>query len=249
MYHPISREGMIEVDRIMVEELGIPVELMMEHASLNLAKVCVENAEKYKLINYMVVAGSGNNGGGGIVCARKLHGWGKRVKLWLPKGEPTRDVPIGQLTRAKACGVEVVVEMPALENTLVIDAFIGYNLHGELGADARMVIDAMKVGKVVSLDVPSGVDSNNGRNEGGLQPVAIVTLAWPKEGLFKLDDRSLGELHLVDIGVPGWVYQRNDVLEEKKQPTVNGLELVGNVFAGVSVRKIKLDHASKQWKF
>lgn len=249
MYHPVSREGMIEVDRIMVEELGIPVELMMEHAGLNLAKVCVENAEKFNLINYVVVAGSGNNGGGGIVCARKLIGWSKKVIIWLPKGKPTREVSKRQLARAVNSGVEIVYEKPAMGKSMVIDAFIGYNFRGDLSDDARMVIAAMKIAKVVSLDIPSGVDSNTGRNEGGLSPLATVSLAWPKEGLFKLDEGSLGELHLVDIGVPGWVYQRNDVLEQKKQPTVNGLELVGNVFAGVSVRKIKLDHASKQWKF
>jgi NAD(P)H-hydrate repair Nnr-like enzyme with NAD(P)H-hydrate epimerase domain len=35
----ISREQMVEVDWIMIEELGLPVELMMEHAGVNLARL------------------------------------------------------------------------------------------------------------------------------------------------------------------------------------------------------------------
>ncbi|MHA1526114.1 MAG: NAD(P)H-hydrate epimerase, partial [Promethearchaeota archaeon] len=60
----ITREQMKEVDRIMVEEYHIPVELMMEHAGLNLARLAVKYS-KESGNKYIVVAGSGNNGGGG----------------------------------------------------------------------------------------------------------------------------------------------------------------------------------------
>ncbi|MGD9397342.1 MAG: hypothetical protein PVJ05_12995 [Candidatus Thorarchaeota archaeon] len=37
----ITASQMVEVDRIMMEEFQIPVDLMMEHAGHNLAKLCV----------------------------------------------------------------------------------------------------------------------------------------------------------------------------------------------------------------
>lgn len=247
MYHPISRGGMIEVDRIMVDELGIEVELMMEHAGVNLAMVCVVKAKKFNLNNYVVVAGNGNNGGGGIVCARKLHGWGKKVILWLPRGEPTRDVPKRQLDIAQTSGVDVVYNTPYLDDSLVVDALIGYNFRGRLNEETIAIIDTMRLASVVSLDLPSGVDGNTGRNDGGLIPTTIVTLAWPKDGLLNFVEQNLSELYLVDIGVPNWIYQREGVLEKSKQPDNEALRILGDFFAKSSVNRIKLDYTNRLW--
>ena len=71
MYGPITREGMVEVDRIMENDLKIGVELMMEHAGLNLAKITLSYFSKESFDWIVVVAGSGNNGGGGMVAARR----------------------------------------------------------------------------------------------------------------------------------------------------------------------------------
>ena len=61
----LTSSQMVEVDRIMMVELEVPVDLMMEHAGNNLARLCVTLSPTRDGI-FRVIAGSGNNGGGGL---------------------------------------------------------------------------------------------------------------------------------------------------------------------------------------
>jgi len=76
----ISVDQMREVDRLMVDEFGVTLLQMMENAGRSLAVL----ARDRFLGNYAggkrvtVLAGSGGNGGGGMVCARRLANWGGR---------------------------------------------------------------------------------------------------------------------------------------------------------------------------
>ena len=110
----VSRNGMIEVDRIMVEDLHVNIQLMMELAGVNLARLGFRYQSILKSHSIIVIAGSGHNGGGGIVASRRLKNWGKDVILYLPKGEPKRSIPREQLQRAHASGVTVTFDKPAI---------------------------------------------------------------------------------------------------------------------------------------
>ena len=63
----LASSQMVEVDRIMMVELEVPVDLMMEHAGNNLARLCVTLSPTRDGV-FRVIAGSGNNGGGGTGC-------------------------------------------------------------------------------------------------------------------------------------------------------------------------------------
>ena len=61
-------------------------------------------------------------------------------------------------------------------------------------------------GPVISLDVPSGLDSTTGASPGESVEAAItVTVALPKTGLVA---PTAGELWLADLGIPKDVYTR-----------------------------------------
>ena len=108
----ITKEQMAEVDRIMVEDFKIPVELMMELAGLNLAILAL-NLSKSKYSNYIIIAGTGNNAGGGIVAARRLTSWGLNAQVFLPRGKSElKEVPKIQCKRAKFLGIEIVNGLP-----------------------------------------------------------------------------------------------------------------------------------------
>ena len=55
---------MIEVDRVMVEDLKIELIQMMENAGRNLARLVLD---LFNPASASVYAGSGGNGGGGVV--------------------------------------------------------------------------------------------------------------------------------------------------------------------------------------
>ena len=89
----LTKEQMIEVDRIMTEDYNVPLELMMENAGLALARIAAKYLDSVEK-SIGIVVGSGNNGGGGLVAARRLHNWGFDVHVIIPKGnEAFKPVP------------------------------------------------------------------------------------------------------------------------------------------------------------
>ena len=112
----ITREQMIEVDRLMVEEYLIPVEFMMEHAGLNLARLAV-NYSTDNVDNYIIIAGRGNNGGGGIVSARRLASWGLNTQIYLPIGRAKlNEISQNQLQRAEQIGIRTYERILCFSN-------------------------------------------------------------------------------------------------------------------------------------
>src|SRR5712691_9984033 len=80
----LSVEQMREVDRVMVDELGILLVRMMENAGRNLAQLARHllggDARGRSIV---VLAGPGGNGGGGLVAARHLAVAGAQVTIGL----------------------------------------------------------------------------------------------------------------------------------------------------------------------
>ena len=85
----ISKKEMVEVDRLMVENYKISLIQMMENAGRNLGELAknifFRNGIRNKKI--AVFAGSGGNGGGALVSARRLHIKGADVNIFLTKPE------------------------------------------------------------------------------------------------------------------------------------------------------------------
>ncbi len=212
----LSTQQMREVDRAMIEDYKISLLQMMENAGR-----CLADLARSRFLGgdprgqrVLVLAGSGGNGGGGLVCARRLHNWGASVRV-LMTAAPQRlgEVPRHQLSILERMGLETDVagnetELP--ESDLVVDALIGYSLKGApAGVAASLIRRAnSQTTPVLSLDVPSGVDTTAGTvYDPSVRATATMTLALPKEGLQAADAReAVGELYLADISVPPSLY-------------------------------------------
>ena len=197
----VTAEQMREVDRVMVEDLGISLEQMMENAGRNLAQLAVG---RFGPASVLVLAGPGGNGGGGLVAARHLHNRGAEVAV-VPARRHLTGVPAEQLEILRRMGVSILDEPRPAE--LYLDAIIGYGLSGDPRGRAAELITWLggQPNPILSLDTPSGVDVTTG--EIGLPAVmatATLTLAAPKTGL--VDNPMVGELYLADISVPPSVY-------------------------------------------
>ena len=212
----LSTKQMIEVDRAMVEDYGIELIQMMENAGCNLANLARErfldgDPRGAKIV---VLAGNGGNGGGALVCARRLHNWGAQVRVFLsrPDSELT-PVPAHQLDTLRRMRV-TVAQADATDETgdcdLVVDGVIGYGLSGAPHGTAGKLIQwaNSQEAPVVALDAPSGVDTTTGKAfDPAVRATATLTLALPKEGLRAPGVEELvGELYLADISVPPSLY-------------------------------------------
>ena len=214
----ITTDQMREVDRAMVEEYGIALLQMMENAGRNLAHLArrrfLEGDPRGRKV--LVLAGNGGNGGGGLVCARRLHSWDAAVEVWTT-AQPSQlaDVTRHQLTILEQMEVpaqvaDEEVELPATD--LIVDALIGYSLRGApQGTTAALIRAANGHGApILALDVPSGIDSTTGAvHEPAIRAAATLTLALPKQG-FRSEAamERIGELYLGDISVPPGLYGR-----------------------------------------
>lgn len=152
----------------------------------------------------LILCGAGNNGGDGFAAAARLNALNIAADVLLVNGEPRTD-----------CAREHFALMPRgllLDGAphysrykCVIDCIFGTGFHGELPESVRAVLSACAgIPLRIAADVPSGVNSDTGeRAEGCFEPTHTLVLAAMKRGLLApscLD--ALGEVRLVDIGIP-----------------------------------------------
>lgn len=207
----VTAGQMREIDRIAMEETGPNLYQMMENAGRNLASLAMELlGDRWNKAKIIVLAGTGGNGGGGICAARHLANRNANVTLCLANPLKSASMPkfqykIFQHTPGKT------IQFDALNDEkfdLIIDAMIGYSLKG---VPSGAILELMRWANrtktpILSLDVPSGVDSTTGETPGAfIRATWTMTLALPKTGL--LPERT-GDLYLADIGIPLGVYEQ-----------------------------------------
>ena len=201
----LTEDQMREVDRVMIEDLGIELTQMMENAGRNLTDLAIR---RFAPATAVILAGSGGNGGGGLVAARHLANRGTEVRVVLAQPEEQMaPVPRHQLEILQRLGI--AIEDEAGPADLAIDAVIGYSLRGNpQGRHAQLIRWLnQQTAPVLALDTPSGLDVTTGDPaDPCVAATATLTLALPKKGL--LEASQVGELFLADISVPPSVYQR-----------------------------------------
>ncbi|XDA99910.1 NAD(P)H-hydrate epimerase [Sulfitobacter sp. LCG007] len=161
-----------------------------------------------------VLCGPGNNGGDGYVVARLLrqHGWSVDVRFL---GDPEKlppDAAVNYRRWREIGNVRAIVD--DLEDTaqavavacLVVDALFGTGL----GRRIDLPLDHLMrgAGRVVAVDVPSGLCADSGRIIGAPEGQAVtadltVTFHTAKPGHYLADGPArCGALEICDIGLP-----------------------------------------------
>jgi NAD(P)H-hydrate epimerase len=86
----VTAEEMREVDRLMIEELGIDLPRMMENAGANLATLAID---AFGPRSVCMLAGRGGNGGGGLAAARHLANRGVDLSV-VPSDDEASFAPV-----------------------------------------------------------------------------------------------------------------------------------------------------------
>jgi len=206
----VTAKEMARIDQIAIEDFGIDLPKMMERAGSHLATLCAQFLGGNGKI--LVLAGSGHNGGGGLVAAKYLHKLGFQVTVY-PTSNNLKPTTNHQLIMLKKLNVKILSELPNLSDfDLLVDALLGYNIKGEVKGLIKSVIKAINSNKVktISLDLPSGLNPDTGQPNGiSVKSYATLTLATPKVGLLKPASKQyVGDLYLADIGIPKEVFEK-----------------------------------------
>lgn len=195
------------------EWLGVTRLVLMENAGASVARAALSKFPEAKRI--LVVAGTGDNGGDGMVAARHLHGAGKEVRV-IVLGEPREELARVNLEALRRTMVEIAVantpeELLALQGwftwaDLIIDAVLGTGIRGKLREPHSTAIDLMNLSPApkIAVDVPSGLDPDTGEvRDKAVRAAVTVTFHKAKVGLLAEQARIyVGELIVEKIGIP-----------------------------------------------
>ena len=220
----ITCDEMRAIDGDAISTGGISGIELMENAGNRAAVVAQEMLGWEGGWKVAVFAGRGNNGGDGLVLARLISQRGAEVTVYL-LADPNSlsDDSAVNLRKLEDTNVRVVklgdkgdldeFHGEAEELDLVVDAVFGTGFRGAAEGLAAGVIEAMNSSGVpiLSVDIPSGVNGDSGVVEGPVvRAKKTVTFVAPKVGLVQFPGAGyVGELEVVDIGIPQEIVEKN----------------------------------------
>jgi NAD(P)H-hydrate epimerase len=210
----LTADEMRRADRRTIEEVGLPGVVLMENAGAAVARVVRERFPRARRV--AVLCGRGNNGGDGLVVARRLGARAEALVLGAEDGVGG-DAKVHLLACRRSGGrVTVLADagawasvLPRLaEADLIVDAVVGTGLRSAPSGLAAEAIAAIR-GRfdagvpVVAVDLPSGLSSDDGFVDWPAAPATVtVTFAAPKRGhVLPPACHQVGDLVVADIGI------------------------------------------------
>lgn len=200
----VSAEQMQQIES-QVFDAGMPVAGLMEKAS----RLCFERIKSlYPLSDHAsvgVLVGPGHNGGDALVIARELYLAGYKIKIFRPFFK-LKQLTAQHANYAASLGIAFYEEIqPLAECQLIVDGLFGFGLTRDLPENIVQVIDLLNSWSqpVVSIDLPSGIDTDTGKVMGGaVKATHTLCLGLWKRAFFQ--DQALayiGNSERIDFGL------------------------------------------------
>ena len=205
---------MKEIDRIAIQERGIPSLQLMDTAAAHITDAVQRQLAKSRHHgSVLIFCGPGNNGGDGFSCAWQLLEKGIAVKVCFVGSieRMTADARTEQAKFLEAGGVVEEYTDTALpgQTGCIVDALFGVGfdrpVSGMFFRAIESINDARQQGiPVIACDIPSGIEGNTGAVLGiAVQADETVTFSCAKPGLLQGEGRHCaGKLTIADIGIP-----------------------------------------------
>jgi NAD(P)H-hydrate epimerase len=201
-----------EFDRIVIEEYGIAGADLMERAG---TRACHWMQRRWPdLSEILVVCGTGNNAGDGLVLARHARQGGLRVRvLQLGEAAKLRGDALAMADAWQALGGEIEPYEGVPGNPgLVVDAILGTGLERDVAGPWAAAIEEINrhPAPVFALDIPSGLNADSGRVMGSaIHAGATLSYIGLKQGMFTGEGPDCcGEVAFDALDVPARVYGR-----------------------------------------
>jgi ADP-dependent NAD(P)H-hydrate dehydratase / NAD(P)H-hydrate epimerase len=210
----VSTEEMRRLEQAAVEA-GASWAGLMEAAGAGVSRFALAELQQMGGRSALVLVGPGNNGGDGLVAARRLHDAGVPTSLCVwRRSKPAEDAN-WQACRARdlpevlLAGDEQLSVLRALCQSvdLVIDAMFGMGMSRPLVDLPAVIVETVNRavrGTVLAIDMPSGVNSDSGDIMGtALRADVTVATGLPKRGLLLYPGREYaGRIELAPIDLP-----------------------------------------------
>ena len=194
---------MREADRYTINDREVPSLTLMRRAGEALSR------EAEKIISQgevLCVCGGGNNGGDGYVCAEILLESGREVTVVSVGESKSTDNAVCK-QRFIDAGGRVQTDFPDRTYSLVVDCILGTGFYGEPKqeyAEAIARVNAYKRAgaKILSADIPSGLNGDNGKKSVCVEADVTLCIGEEKAGVYYGDGIDVaGEVRCADIGI------------------------------------------------
>jgi len=213
-----------DLDRFHLEKVGGTSHDFMEEVAKRFVGWFVVRYPS-KLDQISIFCGAGNNGGDGLAIARLLFERGYAVQIVRCF---TAESTLSMDCRHNLTLIPSLLPSVALEEfdregcAILIDAYLGVGLTGVLRPEALAVINSTTTfsGKIISVDLPSGLPADYSYSGVCVRAAVTVTFGFPKLSLLFPEHAALtGELVVLDIGLEDEEYapfaSRTFYLQEK----------------------------------
>lgn len=209
-----------EIDKYAIENLHIPSLILMENAATGIYEKIRDIGNKF-----LVICGTGNNGGDGLVVGRKLLLEGKDVFFVIvsPKDKFSKDFKTNfEIIKSITENIIMIKSLSDIENfrsllnnyDVIVDSLFGVGINRELDTFYCKLIDCINESKkyIVAVDIPSGLDGNTGLPLGNAV-TANVTYSFEviKRGFINYSAfKYIGNLEIIKIGIPENIKELKD---------------------------------------
>jgi len=221
---PMTGAAMTGADR-RAQAFGMPGDRLMEHAGTAVAAaahaLAVETG-RWGRGPIVILCGPGNNGGDGLVAARRLAAVGARVVVALAAADArpaTRDAGrnwdrIVRDDRLTIVHIPVARDVALLGHgiekaAIVVDALLGTGIRGPLREPIRSAVELINRARaslvpVLAVDTPTAVDLTSGDpSDPAVRADLTITFHRPKTGLLTRNGKALaGRVLVAPIGIP-----------------------------------------------
>jgi NAD(P)H-hydrate epimerase len=217
---PLSRAEVRDVDRRAIDEFGMSGIVLMENAGRGAAELLVQLGIGGRVI---VCAGKGNNGGDGFVIARHLENRGVEVRVLLfadsqtLQGDAATNFHILRVAGTPIFEYHAATKPDTWAAELrscgwIVDALLGTGMQGTVREPMATVIHHINDAgvPVLAVDLPSGLDCDTGQPLGICVRAAHTATFVARKLGFDAPAAApfIGEVHVVDIGVPLALFSR-----------------------------------------
>lgn len=185
----------------------------MEQASMHCARQIYafkHSRTALKNLEITVLAGRGNNGGDGILTGGYLaRHFNEKVTVYSLQSPSEMSDEIRRHFVSLPSDVSVTfIKNPSdfpnfSKPCVIVDALLGIGVRGELRGLVKELIESVNTSNnpVISIDIPSGIETDNGLGKDAIFADMTVTIGAEKAGLYINDGRThSGIVNFADIG-------------------------------------------------
>ncbi|MFH1360325.1 MAG: NAD(P)H-hydrate epimerase, partial [Candidatus Omnitrophota bacterium] len=204
-----------QLDRLAIEKYGVPSLILMENAGRSVAKEILRDLKNPEKSIVSIVCGLGNNAGDGFVVARYLSYARMKVNVFL-MADPAKlktDTAVNyQILKKLKISVRRLKRMNSQfkdainRSQVIVDAVFGVGLNRKIEEPFKSIILAMNESgkRIVSVDVPSGLDGTTGKVYGVcVKASKTITFSCRKKGFVRNQGpKYTGRVIVADIGIP-----------------------------------------------